>query len=156
MKDFLAFLPILSIVIAFTALFVSLRDRWPHLELRARKGDWCKLDETVDGKELIFRGIIEVYNISSRANAIHGYEFWSKREGDNWEKMESERYDVESFSKGIDEVSNKTPLTLAPYSGSEVSIIAVGKMPKPKNMQVRIEVEDLFEKRYRIEVTATR
>jgi hypothetical protein len=151
MKDVLVFLPIISIVIALIAIYVSLRDRWPLLELRARKGDWCKLDQTADGKELLFRGILEVYNVSSRANAIRGYEYWSEREGGDWERMESERYG----SRDSDEVSNKTPLTLPPYSGSELNVLALGKLPIPKKMQVRIEIEDLFAKRYRIEVTAT-
>jgi hypothetical protein len=148
LKDFL---PVASVVISVTALFVSLRDRRPRLALRPRKGDWYKLDDSITGKELIFRGIVEAYNVSSRANAIRVYEFWCKREGGDWEKMESEFFTVD----GKDENGNVTPFTLAPYSGAELHVIAVGKTPKPTKMQVRIRVEDLFGKHYKLEVTAT-
>ena len=152
LKDFL---PVASVVISVTALFVSLRDRRPRLALRSRKGDWYKLDDSLTGKELIFRGIVEAYNVSSRANAIRAYEFWCKREGGDWEKMESEFYTVESLVEGKDENVNVTPFTLAPYSGAELHVIAVGKTPKPNKMQVKIRVEDLFGKHYKLEVTAT-
>lgn len=152
LKDFL---PVGSVLISVTALFVSLRDRRPRLVLNSRKGDWYKLDESLMRKELIFRGIVEAYNVSSRANAVRGYEFWCKREGSDWEKMESEFYNVESFVHGKDEKGNVTPFTLAPYSGAELDVIAIGKMPKPNKMQVRIRIEDIFGKHYQLEVTAT-
>ena len=148
-------LPIASMLISLTALYVSLSDRRPSLTLRTRKGHWCKLDDSVDQKDTIFRGIIEVYNVSSRANAIRGYEFWCKGESGDWERMESEYYQLESLVYGNDEKGNETPLTLMPYSGKEVPVIAFRRMRKPTGLQIRIQVEDLFAKHYEIEVTAT-
>ncbi len=58
---------LIPIVISFIALFVVLRDRRPRLTLRPRKGDWAKVSITHTGTEVIFRGIIEIYNTSSRA-----------------------------------------------------------------------------------------
>jgi hypothetical protein len=145
---------VVPIVISVTALFISLRDRRPRLTLRSRKGDWCKLTGTVNKSEVMFRGLVEVYNVSGRANAIRGYEFWGRRDSGSWEKMESELY-RESAAGGPAEKSNQTPLTLAPYSGIEVDVLAFTKMPQPYQMQVRVEVEDLFGKRYRVDVTAT-
>lgn len=49
---------------------------------------------------------------------------------------------------------NVTPLPIAPYSGAEVHVLGIVKMPQPYEVQVRIEVEDLFGKHYRIEVKA--
>src|SRR5258708_1860564 len=83
---------LLSLAISVIALFVALRDRRPRLFLSARKGDWAKLQVTQTGNDVIFQGIIEVYNRSSRANAIRDYAFSCKREN-RWETMESERYE---------------------------------------------------------------
>jgi hypothetical protein len=143
---------ILPIAIALTALFVSLRDRRPRLALRARKGDWYKLDHTANGEQVLFRGIVEVYNVSARANAVREYEFWEKREGGDWKAMESEYFNDSDGKTAVP--SNPTPLTIAPYSGTEVHVLAFSKIPQPFVMQIRIEVEDLFGKRYRVEVQA--
>ena len=143
------------IVISLVALFISLRDRRPRLTLRARKGDWCRLRPTLDSSASLFQGIIEVYNVSSRANAIRGYEFSGKRENGDWEKMESELYNNTPHEGEASEIFNQTPLTLAPYSGVEIRVQAFVKGPRPYKMHVRAEVEDLFGKRYWVEVTAT-
>jgi hypothetical protein len=131
------------------ALFIAIRDRRPRLILRQRKGDWCELARTQTESDVIFRGIVEVYNASSRANVIRGYAFWGKREGADWEAMESEVYQESPTGQAVTK-SNVTPLTLAPYSGVEVNVLAFTKMPFV--MQVRIEVEDLFGRGYRLEV----
>ncbi len=145
---------VLPIVISFIALFVALRDRRPLLILRARKGDWCTLKPTTDQKSVMFRGVVEIYNVSARANAIRDYEFWCKRKDANWEHMESEVYH-ESVNDEVYAKNNETPLTLAPYSGIEANVLAFTKMPQPYEMLIRIEVEDLFGKRYRVQVKAT-
>jgi hypothetical protein len=134
--------------ISLIALFVPLWDRRRRLVLRPRKGAWAKVSVTQTGKDFTFKGLIEVYNLSSRSNAIRDYEFWCKREY-SWEKMESELY--RELAKG--ELYNETPLALAPYSGSEVKVMAMGKIPVA-DMSVRVEIEDLSGKRYRIELPA--
>ena len=98
-----------------------------------------------------FAATIEVYNVSPRANAIREYRFWTKDEHDKWTMMESERYEL-SFNDGKEpRVFNHTPITLAPYSGIEVSIEAF--TPLPKLNQVKVEIEDLFGKRYKLELS---
>jgi hypothetical protein len=143
---------ILSFGLAAVALFVSLRDRRPMLFVRARKGDWAKLQVTQTGKDVIFQGIIEIYNRSSRANAIREYAFFCKPRNE-WVAMESERYMETSNSETT--VQNVTPLALPPYSGVEVYVMAFTKTPL-QNMPVRIDVEDIFGKRYSVEVAATK
>jgi hypothetical protein len=107
---------IFTLGIAATALFFSLRDRRSRLTLRERKGNWCKLYRSGSG-DVIFRGLIEVYNVSSRANAIRYYKF-SYRTMDEWKPMTSSLF-TEKADKDTpqDIVFNVTPLTLPPYSG---------------------------------------
>jgi hypothetical protein len=144
---------ILSFLVAATAFMVVLWDRRPHLTIRSRKGEWYVLKST--GKGIEFAGAVEIYNVSSRANAIRGYEFWRKCDGDKWEKMESELYDVLKNAGEPSQIHNQTPLALAPYSGVEAKVLAYTRMPqRPYTLIVRVEVEDLFGKRYRIEVEA--
>lgn len=147
------FTSILPILISIVALSVVVYDRRPRLKLRARKGDWNTLKATLHKTEVIYKGIIEVYNVSSRANAIVGYEFWEKREGEDWTKMQSQQFQ-DIFDNVPVDVSNVTPFTLLPYSGSEMTVMAFTKMPQPFVMQVRVEVEDLFGKRYQAVVEA--
>src|SRR6266446_5371222 len=136
---------IVPTVISCIALFVALRDRRPKLSLKSRKGEWCKLKPAMSGGEIIFFGIVEVYNASARANAIRDYAFWCKRDK-GWEKMDSERYRNSQSIGALDTICNKTPLSLAPYSGEEVHVMAFFKGPQPYEIQVKIEVEDLFGK----------
>jgi hypothetical protein len=96
---------------------------------------------------------VEVYNVSARANAIGDYAFWCRREAGDWETMKTELFH-NSEDGQAPEKSNCTPLALAPYSGLEVSVLAITKMPQPYEMQIQIEVQDLFGKRNRVEVTA--
>jgi hypothetical protein len=144
---------VVPFVISLIALYFSVKDRRPRLQLRARKGEWCVLKPALDKKEFIFMGIVEVYNVSARANAIRAYEMHGKRNG-HWEKLESERYRVSDPDMGEAEVFNHTPLMLAPYSGMEVHVQAFGKMPQPYEMDVKVEVEDLFGKKYHATVKA--
>lgn len=144
------------VVISLIALYFSLHDRRPHLIVRARKGDWAKLAVTQTGKNVLFMGIVEIYNTSSRANAVRDYEFWCKR-ADGWEKMNSERFEntlrLSNEERAITIVQNVTPLTIAPYSGLEAHIGAFTGIPAG-TMAIRIEIEDLFGKRYSTQVLA--
>jgi hypothetical protein len=158
----LHFTTILPIVISFVALCgtlvalaITLWDRRPQLVLRPRRGDWCKLEPSFDRAELIFKGVVEVYNVSARANAIREYEFWGKRIDEDWEKMESELYN-EYTSVNDRKLNNLTPLTLEPYSGSPISVMAFGKMPprQPFEMEIKVRVQDLFGKWHETEVRA--
>ena len=152
---------VVPIVISFVALFFSfinlfftLKDRRPRLLLRPRKATvyhTYKLHPTADGG-VAFVGGVEVYNLSGRPNAIRGYEFWRKKDDGEWLAMESQNYN-ETSEEGYLE-RNKTPVTLAPYSGIEVRVLAFMPKPQPFELPIRIEVEDLFGKRYNIEVTA--
>jgi hypothetical protein len=126
----------------------------PKLMLRRRKGDWYKLEQTIDNANLMFVGVVEIYNVSGRANAIRDYEFWGKRNNDAWEKMDSELF-LERSGDQRTAISNLTPLTLAPYSGAEARVMAYGRMPKPREMQIKVQVEDLFGRHYHVEVKAT-
>src|SRR6185503_5132261 len=74
------------------ALFFVLKDRRPALDLRRKLGDWCKVSMTMGASEVMFRGVIEVYNRSSRANAIRAYAFEYKLPDGAWKPMESEQY----------------------------------------------------------------
>jgi len=143
----------LPLFISGIALAVSLKDRRPHLVALPRKGDWYKIAKNIHKNEIIFMGVVEVYNSSSRANAIRKYSFWRKK-GDEWEAMESEFYKNIDPSTSEAELFNQTPFSLAPYSGSELSVQAFSRLPQPYEMDVRIELEDLFGKKYRVEVKA--
>ena len=74
--------------------------------------------------------------------------------------MESERFENTEKVRRANEkvevtwVANATPLALAPYSGVEAHIGAFTKAPIPHDMMIRVEIEDLFGKRYRMEVLA--
>jgi hypothetical protein len=152
----LSFLKVaVPIAISLIALWISLRDRRPRLSLKARKGEWYVFKRAIAGGEFIFMGVIEAYNSSSRANAIRGYHFRIKQDDGNWRDMDSEHYTVSDPDFGDAHVFNQTPLTLGPYAGIEVKVQAIAKTPQPHEALVRITVEDLFGKKYSVEVKAT-
>jgi len=80
------------IAISFIALYIVLLDRRARLSLKSRKGKWYTLTPTMSSGEVIFKGIVEVYNASSRANAIREYHFRCKLPDGTWKNMDSERY----------------------------------------------------------------
>src|SRR5947199_10320120 len=127
-----------------------------RLLVRPRKGSThnpYKLCPTAQGG-LAFLGGIEVYNLSGRPNAIRGYAFWQKNDDGAWIVMESQNY-KESSEDDTFVKRSETPVTVAPYSGTEVRVLACASVKhRPSEMSVRIEVEDLFGKRYRIKVLA--
>jgi len=143
---------IAPVVVSLAALAIVLNDRRPRLLLTARKGDWCELYEHQG--ETIFQGIVEVYNTSGRANAIRSYGFLCQCPDGTWREMEWEPYLTEPTTQEEARIHNDTPLTLAPYSGTGVRVEASVKMPRPREMKVRVEVEDIFGKRYAATVLA--
>lgn len=161
-----------SAVIALLALILSIAsfayvsyDRRSKLVVQARKGDWYVLDPAIRQNETLLRGVIEVYNQSSRPNTICGYRFWTDNNGVH-EELESEVVDFVEKEQpaNCEEVEkrqqfNVTPLTLAPYSGIEVHIHATVKGKQvllQDHLLVTVEVEDVFGKRYQAEVKAKR
>jgi len=152
-----AFKTAVPIVISVTALVIPLWDRRPRLLVRARKRGThspYKLRTTAD-RQLAFLGGIEVYNLSSRPNAIRDYAFWLKNDQGVWMSMESQNYKESSTDETFMK-RNETPVTVAPYSGAEIRVLAFTQVTQPiTELPVRIEVEDLFGKRYRVEVIAT-
>jgi len=134
------------------ALGYVIYDRQPRLVLKSRKGEWCTLRKGYTG--YVFEGVVEVYNRGSRANAIREYHFARKDPDEGWITLESEYYALE-VDGGIKEKANITPLVLAPYSGTELYVKAMTNlMQQPYEMTVKIIVEDIFEKRYHIDVVA--
>lgn len=147
---------IAPVVVSLIALWIVLKDRRAQLVLKDRKGKWFTLYESLDRTETVFQGIVEVYNVSARANVIRSYSFLYETSDGTWREMEWEPYKTDPDSGGNTMLHNDTPLTLAPYSGTGVNVEAFAKIPRPKQMRVRIEIEDVFEKRHSIVVTATR
>lgn len=93
-------------------------DRRVKLLLRPRRGAWCVLDRATNGRETIFQGIIEVYNHSSRPNAVRSYRFWTDSNGVH-EDLESEMVSIGERSdpripveKEYKELFNVTPLPI--------------------------------------------
>jgi hypothetical protein len=140
-------------------------DRRVKLLLRPRKGDWCVLDRNTNGRETIFRGIIEIYNHSSRPNAVCGYRFWIDNNGVR-EELESEMAYIGERSsppapdeQETSELFNVTPLPIPAYTGTEARIYATvkGVHTLPGNhLPVTVEIEDIHRKRYKAVVQASR
>lgn len=148
---------VVPILISFVALVFVLNDRRAKLDVRSKRGDWHKLRMTL-GSEMMFQAVIEVYNRSSRSNAIRGYSFEYEDTDGKWKPMESEQYTNSSpGGNGTkDQVYNRTALAISPYSGFEVWVQALVRSAHPKEgVRVRITVEDLFGKRHKLEVKAT-
>jgi hypothetical protein len=148
---------VVPILISCVALFFVLNDRRARLDVRSKRGDWYNLRMTL-GSEMIFQGVIEVYNRSSRSNAIRAYSFEYKDINGKWKPMESEQYTNKSpdGERTSDQVYNRTALAISPYSGVEVWVQALTRSARPKErLQVRITIEDLFGKQHKKEVNAT-
>jgi hypothetical protein len=146
-----------GILISGIALLVVLYDRRSRLTLRARKGEWYTLTPTMSGGEVIFQGVIEVYNRSGRSNAIRDYRFRCKVEG-KWREMESEFY-RNTYRTGRPEESepetaNRTPFALSPYSGAEILVQSIVNPPSSPELLIEIDVEDLLGKHYQVQVRA--
>lgn len=144
-------------ILSLTALWVALKDRRPKLILRARRGSWYVLRKlnTVRGSEIQFAGTVEVYNESARANAIHSYNFSCKSPNGDWKQMDSERYESKEPDGTGPFVYNRTPLTVGPYSGEEWRVMAfLSSKDQPYELQIRVEVTDLFGKKSSVVVTA--
>jgi hypothetical protein len=150
------FTTLLPIVISAVALGYVLYDRRAHLELAAKRGKWCVLDRLTSG-EVRFRGIIDGYNASSRANAIRDYHFFYQLPDGGWKEMESEQYSNESpqeDGKTKVEIFNQTGLTLGPYAGMEIRVQSLIRMAPPYEMTVKIVIDDQFGHPYELIVKA--
>ena len=149
------FFKVLPIVISVTALYLTVRDRRPRLFLRLRKSSKFHIYRLfrTSGGDLAFSGGVEVYNMSARANAIRDYSFWWKDETGKWIPMESQNY-KERSEDGSVEHRNPTPVALAPYSGTDVKVMAFTENSVASELDVRIQIEDLFGRHYSIEVRA--
>ena len=127
---------ITPIVISIAALSVVLYDRRPHLEIAAKRGAWYVIKRTHAG-EVLFQGIVDVYNTSSRANSIRDYRFYCEIEG-GWREMESEQYLTGEMEEGgkpqIVAIHNQTAITLPPFSAMELKVQAFVQMPTPKRL----------------------
>lgn len=123
------------------------------------------LDRATNGRETIFRGIIEIYNQSSRPNAVRGYRFWIDNNGVH-EDLESEMASIGERSappvrdeQETSELFNVTPLPIAAYTGTEARIYTIvkGVHRLPGNhLPVMVEIEDIHGKRYTAVVQASR
>lgn len=140
------------IAISIAALAIVLKDRKVQLILRERKGEWFILRKSNRG--IVFEGLVEAYNLSSRANSIVNYRFRQKQQFGEWRELESEHHSVSA--EGTEPRSfNVTPMVLAPYSGAETYVQAfTGLTRQPYEMTVEIQIEDMFGKFYCIEVGA--
>ena len=145
---------IIPLLVSLSSLWIVIHDRRPKLILRAKKGTWAKIIKATNGT--IFEARIEVYNASSRSNAIRDYRFyWKPSKLVEEVFLESEQWEISWGPNTPRELRNVTPLTLAPYSGSEVELQALAKgSQQPIEMKVRVEIEDLFGKTSSIELIA--
>jgi len=158
-------LSVLALLFSIASFAYVNYDRRVKLLLRPRKGAWCVLDRATNGRETIFQGIIEVYNHSSRPNAICSYRFWTYNNGVH-EDLESEMVSIGERSdpriqveKEYKELFNVTPLTIPAYTGIEAHIYAIvrGVHTLPGNyLPITVEIEDIHGKRYTAEVKASR
>ncbi len=140
-------------------------DRRVKLLLQPRKGDWCVLDRATNSRETIFQGIIEIYNHSSRRNAVRGYRFWIDNNGVH-EDFESEMASIGKRGvpsapdeQEINELFNVTPLPIPAYTGTEARIYAVVKgvhTLSRDHLPITVEIEDVHGKRYTAVIHASR
>ncbi len=162
---FSGIISVLALLFSLASFLYINYDRRIKLLLRPRKGDWCVLDLAMSGRETIFRGIVEVYNHSSRSNAIRGYRFWTDNNGVH-EDLESEMASIRERTdppvpdgQETSELFNVTPLPIPAYTGIEARIYAIvrGVHAVPGNhLPITVEIEDIHGKRYTAEVKASR
>ncbi len=162
---FSATMSVLALLFSIASFAYVNYDRRVKLFLRPRNGDWCVLDRAINGRETIFRGIVEAYNHSSRPNAIRGYRFWIDNNGVH-EDLESEMAAIGEQNdpplpdeQEISELFNVTPLPIPAYTGVEVRIYAIvkGVHTLPGNhLPITVEIEDIHGKRYTAVVKASR
>lgn len=143
---------IIPLIVSSISLWIVIHDRRAKLILRVKKGTWGTLYRATHGP--MFAARIDVYNISSRANAICDYRFYWKKDDGTEDLLESEQWEVNWGEDKPKEIKNLTPITLAPYSGSEVEVQAQARGAKqPIEMKVRIEIVDLFGNVSKLEIT---
>jgi len=144
---------IVPTVLSIASFAFVMKDRRVDLKLRERDGKWFTLRKTDRGVR--FEGVVEVYNMSTRANSIVKYEFWSKQTDATYQKLEAEHFTDVLEGEG-EIIFNETPLVLAPQSGIGVRVMALTKLLRlPPKITVKIQIEDLHGKHYTTEVTAS-
>jgi hypothetical protein len=146
-------------ILSLISIYLVLKDRRPRLILRTRKGDWYRIEQGCVGAKqtrwIVFRGVIEIYNASGRANAVREYRIKAKTHG-GWREMGSDS-GIDNPTDGSDVfISNRTPLIIPPYSGVEANVIGLLSLKECefKDMPIIVEVEDLFGKGFSIAVDA--
>jgi hypothetical protein len=162
---FSSIMSILALLFSVASFAYVNYDRRVKLLLRPRKGDWCVLDRASNGRETIFRGIIEAYNHSSRPNAIRGYRFWIDNNGVH-EDLESEMAAIGERNipplpdeQETSELFNVTPLPIPAYTGVEVRLYAIIKSVHTllgDHLPITVEIEDIHGKHYTANVKASR
>jgi hypothetical protein len=99
--------------------------------------------------------VVEVYNLSARANAIRRYVVYELRPDGQWKSMDAEYSWDRLDSASDEEVCNRTPLTIPPYSGVEAHILAHSAIKEQKReIVLKIEIEDLYGRRFSTETKA--
>lgn len=126
-----------SLLVAVGSLVIVLYDRRTMLLCRAREGEWMEVGRTVGGENLL-RGVVEVYNRSTRPNVITSYRYFGHTSSDDWVALESERYTI-----GTD-IHNASPLTIPPYSGVEVRVACfIPAQQLPEITEVKAVIVDV-------------
>ena len=150
LKALVPFVAYLAAFAAIITLVITLKDRKPRLTLFLKKGEWSDVWE-----QYVFV-TFEVYNRSSRPNAIRQYEIVAiDREGKGT-LLEDEEFSLHITSRGekIVRVVNLSPFSIAPYSGA---LLHVGSKFQarnfPPNLTLNTKVTDLFGKTYETQTT---
>jgi hypothetical protein len=129
------------------------RSRWPNAISGYRSisssNPVYRLRPATDG-HTAFMGGVEVYNRSARSNAIRAYAFWRKNDTGKWIPMESQ-----NCQENVMTVLQKN----APHACYHPAVFrdrgqvdGIHGKSRNREMEIRIEIEDLFGKRYRVEV----
>lgn len=143
LKLLVPYVAYIGALISIINLVVNLRDRRPRLEFRQKRGKWFTKQERM------LLAYYEVYNPSSRPNAIRDYRL-SYRTKDGAEAS----LNTEECTLG-EERGNLRPLCIAPYSGCQVVIAGLSELPLSSVANFQVTIVDLFEKKYEFELDLT-
>jgi hypothetical protein len=142
----------ISLCLSALAVSIVVFDRRTKLLVRLREGKWIELSNDM------LLGVIEIYNRSTRPNAITSYKYEARDTEGKWVRLESERYELHNPDQGrLNAVHNETPLLIAPYSGVAVRIACFGTWDNfPQQLEIKLSIQDLFEKGYTIPINLRR
>jgi hypothetical protein len=134
----------LGAIAAVVSLGINLRDRRVRLYFTRKRGDWSGV--LVRYVYVTF----EVYNRSSRPNALREYEIVATDRHGNRIPLSTEEFNLEG--KDFRRVMNPSPFAIPPYSGV---LLHVGSRFDPDEFPpdplLRITTKDLFGKKYVME-----